>query len=131
MMNPIDPNNRPKGPPLSGGPHLVRDDDGFLRRELPESVRLSLAFKEAYVLELIEAEADPHFSRCDEYLQVVIERVNRRFVHSGQCDGFVVAPPSPKALRRWHWQYVEADCNPLALLPARPRPNRAKAPSET
>lgn len=132
MTNNFDPKMSSKGPPLRGGPDLVRDSDGFMRQALPEATRRALAFKEAYVLELLRMQADPNFSLRDEYLRIVAERVSRRFVLSPERGVFIAStPPSPRTLRLWRRKYVEADCNPLALLPARPRPNRrAKAPSE-
>jgi hypothetical protein len=132
MTNNFDPKKRSEGPPHRGGPDLIRDRDGFMMQQLPEATALALALKQAYVLELIKAEADPDFSRSDEYLRIVIERVTQRFVADWQRDGVVIrsTPPSPKALRLWHRKYVEGDFNSLALLPVRGRQNRAKAPSE-
>jgi len=126
MTNSSDPKKRPKDPPLCGGSDLVPDSDGFMMR------LLALAFKEAYVLELLGMHADPNFSLRDEYLRIVAERASRRFVLSPEREGFIAStPPSSRTLRLWRHKYIEADLNPLALLPRRPRPNRrAKAPSE-
>lgn len=129
MTNNFDPKMSSKGPPRSGGPDLVRDSDGFMRRELPEATRTALAFKVAYVRELLAMEADPNFSLRDGYLRTVAERVSRCFIlRPRRGVRLASTPPSPKTLRRWRRIYLEAGCDPLALLPARPRPNREPAP---
>lgn len=131
MTNISDPKKSPKDPPLRGGSNLVPDNDGFMMRLLPEATRMALALKEAYVLELLGMQADPNFSLRDEYLRIVAERVSRRFVLSPK-RGILIAsrPPSPRTLRLWLQKYIEADLDPLALLPRKPRPNRAKTPTE-
>jgi len=128
-MTDTNTNKRLEGPPHSGGPDLVRDSDGFLRSPLPASARQSIAFRKAYVLELIAMEADPNFSLRDGYLRTVAERVSQRFF-LGPKHGVRTysTPPSPGTLRRWYRTYLEAGCDPQALLPARPRPNREPAP---
>jgi hypothetical protein len=127
-MTDTNTNKRPEGPPHSGGPDLVRDSDGFMRRELPEATRRALAFKEAYVRELLAREADPDFSLRDQYLRIVAERVFHRFVLRLK-PGVLIAwePPSPRTLRRWYRTYLESGCDVLALIPARPQPNREPA----
>ncbi|MHC2579168.1 hypothetical protein ACVI1J_009456 [Bradyrhizobium diazoefficiens] len=128
MTNSSDPKKSPKDQPLCGGSYLVPDSDGFMMRLLPEATRMALAFKEIYVLELLAMQADPDFSLRDQYLRIVAERVFHRFVLRPK-PGVLIAwePPSPRTLRRWYRTYLESGCDVLALLPARPQPNREPA----
>lgn len=123
MTNSSDPKKGLKDPPFPGGSNLAPHSEGFM---LPEDKRMALAFKQAYVLGLLAMQTDPSYSLRDQYLRTFAERMSGHFVLSLKPGiSIAMTPPSPKTLRLWRRKYIDASCNPLALLPSRPRPNRS------
>ncbi|GLR88193.1 hypothetical protein [Bradyrhizobium iriomotense] len=109
MTNSSDPKKISRGSPLRGGPNLVRDDDGFLRSQLPASSALSIAFRKACVLELLELEADPAFVLRVWHVPLIVERARQRI--GLELDG---RPLALATLRGW--RRADADANRIALL---------------